>query len=172
MAKLEREALFTYIDAGMHTALAGITTESPANWELIGDDIEDMSNALNPDTSQFKNILGQTKTTDRGYQPSMDATPYYADPDKALYTHIRDIAMQRLKGDACKTLMLEVIVEDDAATSHTAYVQEVVVKPQSYGGNTDGLNFPFNVLEDGQRIAGTVTAASMTAGAPVFTAAS
>lgn len=170
MAKLEREALFHYVDAGFHAAFSDITSQSAANWELIGDDIEDMSMNLNPDTSQFKNILGQTKTTDKGYQPSMDATPYYADPDKALYAKVRDIAMQRLKGDSCKTLLLEVIVEDDEATSHTAYIQEVMLKPQSYGGNTVGLNFPFNVFEDGKRTAGTVTAASMTAGAPVFTA--
>lgn len=166
--KLEREAMGTYIDSAFNKKVADA---SKAKWELIGDDIEDMSVELNPDTNQFKNIQGKTRTTDKGYTPSMDATPYYADPDKALYSRVRDIAMQRLKGDACKTLMMEVIVEDTEAENHTAYVREIIVKPQSYGGNTDGLNFPFNVLEDGDSVKGTVTAASMTAGAPVFTAA-
>ncbi|MFR5148171.1 MAG: hypothetical protein ACLTER_00315 [Ruminococcus sp.] len=41
----------------------------------------------------------------------MSADPFYADPASKLYPKIREIAMGRLKGDACKTLMLEVIVE-------------------------------------------------------------
>ena len=67
--------------------------------------------------------------------------------------------------------MLEVFVEDTEATTHTAYVREVLVKPQSYGGDTGGLNFPFNVSEDGASVKGTVTAASLTSGSPTFTAA-
>lgn len=47
--------------------------------------------------------------------------------------------MGRLKGDACKTLMLEVIVEDTEAVKHLAYAQEVLVKPQSYGGGAEGV---------------------------------
>ena len=75
----------------------------------------------------------------------------------------------RLKGDLCKTLMLEVIVEDTAAEKHLAYVQEVMVKPQSYGGDTSGLNIPFNVSEDGKRTKGYVTAESVKTGNPKFT---
>lgn len=168
MAKLNREAMATYLDTVFNTKVADV---SKAVFEIIGDDIEEMSVELNPDTEQNKNILGQTKTKDNGYEPSMDADPFYADPDKKLYPKIRDIALGRLKGDACKTLMLEVFVEDTEATTHTAYVREVLVKPQSYGGDTGGLNFPFNVSEDGASVKGTVTAASLKDGAPTFTAA-
>lgn len=168
MAKLNREAMATYLDTGFNTKVADA---SKAVFEIIGDDIEEMSVELNPDTEQNKNILGQTKTKDNGYEPSMDADPFYADPDKKLYPKIRDIALGRLKGEACKTLMLEVFVEDTEATQHTAYVREVMVKPQSYGGDTGGLNFPFNVMEDGASIKGSVTAASLTSGSPTFTAA-
>lgn len=168
MAKLNREAMATYLDSTFNTKVSEV---AKATFEIIGDDIEEMSVELNPDVEQNKNILGQTKTKDNGYEPSMDADPFYADPDKNLYKKIRDIALGRLKGDNCKTLMLEVIVEDTAATTHTAYVREVLVKPQSYGGDTGGLNFPFNVMEDGASAKGTVTAASVTNGSPVFTAA-
>ena len=165
--KLEREALATYLDAGFNTKAADA---AKANFEIIGDDIEEMAVELNADTEQIKNILGQTKTKDNGYAPSMDADPFYADPEKKLYPKLRDIAMNRLKGDECKTLMLEVIVEDTAAETHTAYLREVMVKPQSYGGSTEGLNYPFNVAEDGETVKGTVTAQSLKAGSPVFTA--
>nr|DAD92486.1 MAG TPA: hypothetical protein [Siphoviridae sp. ctOyJ30] len=169
MAKLNREAMATYLDTTFNTKVSEV---AKATFEIIGDDIEEMSVELNPDVEQNKNILGQTKTKDNGYEPSMDADPFYADPDKELYKKVRDIALGRLKGDSCKTLMLEVIVEDTAATTYTAYVREVLVKPQSYGGDTGGLNFPFNVMEDGASVKGTVTAASVTSGSPVFTAAS
>lgn len=167
MAKLNREAFASFLDTAWNTKVADA---SKATFEIIGDDIEEMSVELNPDVESRKNILGQTKTVDNGYEPSMDADPFYADPDKALYPKIRDIAMGRLKGDACKTLLLEVIVEDTEAATHLAYVREVLVKPQSYGGGTEGFNIPFNVSEDGASIKGTVTAASLTSGAPVFTA--
>lgn len=166
--KLNREAMAHFIDTEMHTS---ITDVANAAWEIIGDDIEDMSVELNSDTEQKKNILGKTSTTDNGYSPSMDADPFYADPDKDLYLVLRDIAMERKKGDACKTLMLEVIVEDTEAETHLAYVREVMIKPQSYGGDTTYVNIPFNVSEDGDWKKGTVTAASMKAGTPVFTAA-
>ncbi len=166
MAKLNREALGHYLDTGFHTK---VSEAAEAEFEIIGDDIEEMSVELNSDTEQIKNILGQTKTKDNGYTPSMDADPFYADPDKKLYPKLRDIAMNRLKGDDSKTLMLEVLVEDTAAETHKAWLSEVMVKPQSYGGGTEGMNIPFNVSEDGERVEGTVTAASMKAGKPVFT---
>ena len=125
---------------------------------------------LNPDTETKQTILGKTKVTDNGYEPSMSADPFYADPSSKLYPKIRDIALKRLKGDDCKTLMLEVIVEDTAATKHRAFVQEVLVKPQSYGGDTSGVNFPFDVTENGTRTEGSVTAESLKSGNPVFTA--
>ena len=169
MGKLNREALAHYIDTAWNKKVADA---SKAVFEIIGDDIEEMSVELNADTSQVKNILGQTRTQDNGYSPSMDADPFYADPDKKLYPKLRDIAMERLKGDDCKTLMLEVIVEDMDASTHTAYLREVTVKPTSYGGGTEGFNIPFNVSEDGAWEKGTVTAESVKSGAPVFTAAS
>ena len=160
--KLNREALAHYLDVTFGRNVG------KADWEVIGDDIEEMSMELNPDTETKKNILGKTSVTDNGYEPSMDADPFYADPSKKLYPKIREIALDRLKGDKCKTLMLEVIVEDTDAANHLAYVQEVMVKPQSYGGDTSGVNFPFNVMENGDRVKGYVTAASLKTGSPLF----
>ena len=164
MAKLEREALMHYLDASFKKAA------ETAEWAILGDDIEEMSVELNPDTEQKKNILGKTRTTDNGYAPSMSADPFYADPSSKLYPKLKAIALDRLKGDECKTLMLEVIVEDTSAAKHLAYVQEVMVKPQSYGGDTTGVNIPFDVTDDGERTKGYVTAESLKSGNPVFAA--
>lgn len=164
--KLNREALAHYIDSAWNLKLADV---DKAEFELIGDDIEEMSVEMNPDTSQVKNILGQSRTVDNGFAPTMSADPWYADPDKKIYPKLRDIALEQKKGDERKTLMLEVIVEDTEATNHLAYVREVKVTPTSYGGGTEGFNIPFNVEFDGGFIKGTVTAESIKAGSPVFT---
>lgn len=167
MGKLNREALAHYIDTAFNASVANV---GEAVFEIIGDDIEEMSVEMSSDVGQVKNILGQTRTVDNGYSPTLDADPFYADPEKALYPKLRDIAMKRLKGADCKTLMLEVIVEDTEAETHIAYVREVMIKPTSYGGGTEGFNIPFNVAEDGAFKEGTVTAESVKAGKPVFTA--
>lgn len=184
MAILEREALIHYLDvlgaestnpSFTHKKITDVTTSSASTWEVIGDDIEEMNVELNTDTSQFKNILGQTKVKDNGYTPSISAEPFYADPSSSLYKILRDIALDRKKNDACRALMLEVLVEDTTATSHLAYVSEVVVKPSSYGGNaTDGVNIPFTIMENGDRVKGTVTLSGDRASnyVPVFTKAS
>lgn len=168
MGKLNREALAHYLDTVWNKKTADV---DKAVFEILGDDIEEMSVEMNPDTSQMKNILGQTKTTDNGFTPSMSADPWYANTDSKLYDHMRDIVMEHISGDGRKTLMLEVIVEDTEADTHTAYVREVKVTPTSYGGGTEGVNIPFTVDFDGAFVKGTVTAESVKAGAPVFTAA-
>lgn len=166
--KLKREALAHYLDTAWNKKVADA---DKAVFEILGDDIEDMSVEMNPDTSQMKNILGQTKTTDNGFTPSMSADPWYANTESKLYPHMRDIVMEQISGDERKTLMLEVIVEDIEAEAHTAYLREVKVTPTSYGGGTEGVNIPFTVDFDGAWVKGTVTAESVKNGAPVFTAA-
>ena len=169
MPKLNREALAHYLDTAWNKKIADA---SKAVFEILGEDIEEMSVEMNPETEQRTNILGQTKTIDSGFTPTMSADPWYANTDSKLYPHMKEIVFEQLKGDERKTLMLEVVVEDTQAETHTAYLREVKVTPTSYGGGTEGFNIPFTVDFDGAYAKGTVTAASVKAGAPVFTAAS
>lgn len=55
MSKLAREALMHYLDASFKK------TADTAEWAILGDDIEEMSVELNPDTEQKKTILGKNK---------------------------------------------------------------------------------------------------------------
>lgn len=161
--KLERKALIHFLDSSFKTVPAS------ADWFKVGIDMEELSVSLNPDVESKKNIWGESRVEDNGYEPSIDADPYYANPDEPLYPKLRDIAMKRIIGDGCKTLILEVIVEDTKATNCLAYVEEVIVKPQSYGGGTSGINIPYNVSFNGGRKEGYVTMASVNDGDPVFT---
>ncbi len=157
--KLERSAMGHYLDS----TFGG---DKPS-WFRLGVDMDDFSVELNPDVETKKNILGETSVKDNGYEPSATADPYYANPEDAIYEKIRDIAMERKKGDACKTKYLEVIIEDTEDTEHLAFVEDVIVKPTSYGGGTEGVAIPFDIHFAGNRQKGKVTIAD---GVPTFTA--
>lgn len=156
--KLTRGAYMTYIDA--------TPGENSRSWYLIGKDIEDMSTELNPDIEVKKNILDETSVDHKGYEPSTEADPYYANTTDSIYPFLRDIVMGRLKGDACKTTVLEVIVEDTSDSSHLAYTEDVYVIPSGIGGDTAGVNIPFSINYAGNRTKGTVTLANKV---PTFT---
>ena len=141
IGKLKRSYLMHYIDASFGTG------ETP-KWFLIGRDIEDMSVELNPDTETVKNILDETVVNDNGYEPSIDADTYYANTGDAIYEKIKDIAMNRLTGDDCKTAILEVLVDKKT-------------------GAQGGVNIPFNIAFNGDRQQGTATIEKKV---PTFTA--
>ena len=151
VTKLKRSALAHFLDTTFNPS------GSTPDWFLIGKDVEDMSVGLNPSVTQKKNILDETSVEDEGYEPSFDVDTYFADPsDGAFYEKIKDIAMNRLTGDACKTKILEVIV-DKSAAPFDAWTEDVIIKPQSYGGAQGGVRIPYNVAFCGNRTKGTVT---------------
>lgn len=143
--KLKRGALLHYIDTVFNTV------SETYSWFLIGKDVEDLSVNLNPSTTSKKNILDETSIEDEGYEPSFDVDTYYADPsDGAFYEKIKDISMNRLTGDDCKTRVLEVLI-DKTAAPFDAWVEDVIVKPSTYGGATGGVRIPYTVAFCGNR---------------------
>ena len=109
MGKLERSALAHYLNANFNTTL------NSASWSIIGAHVADLSVEMNPNTETIKNILDETNVIDNGYEPAFDVDTYYADPSNGdFYTKLKDIAMNRKKGDACRTLVLEVLVDKRA----------------------------------------------------------
>lgn len=163
MAKLERKALAHYLGTSFDVDTTAATAET---WFLIGADLEDFSVELNADIETKKNILGETSVRDKGYEPKASVGTYYANSSDAIYDKLRSIAMQRTKGDVCKTWLLEVFISDTSASTNEAYVEEVLVKPTSYGGSTDGISIPYDIYFCGNRQKGTVAFAS---GVPTFT---
>ncbi len=157
IGKLKRQYILHFIDASFGGA-------TPI-WYLIGRDLEDMSVELNPSTEQIQNILGDTVTYDEGYEPSFDVDTYYANTGDAIYEKLKNIALNRLTGEDCETKSLEVVI-DNKTGPYDAWIEDCVVKPQSYGGDTKGINIPFNVLSNGNRKQGTAT---LTDRVPTFT---
>ncbi|MBR1384345.1 MAG: hypothetical protein IJ555_11145 [Ruminococcus sp.] len=138
------------------------------SWFKVGKDNDDMSMELNPSTETTKNVWDETEIEDNGYEPTMSVDPYYARKEDAIYPKIKDIALNRLTGDECKTKMLEVLI-DKTAAPFDAWIEDCIVKPQSYGGSQGGVAIPYEITPCGNRTQGTVT---ITDGQPVFTAAS
>ena len=161
MAKLNRSALIHWINA---------SPSSTATWFKIGKDVEDMSVDMNASIETQKNILDETSTRHEGYEPSFAVDTYFADPSDAIYDLLESIALQRLKGDACKTQVLEAIIEDSTSASHEAYTEDVIIEVTSYGGAQGGVRIPYTVHFAGNRTAGTV-AINATTGVPTFTPA-
>ena len=164
LGKLKRSALLHYIETSFSTA-SGIP-QSPA-WFLIGKHVADMAINMNADTETLKNILDETEVIDNGYAPDFDVDTYYATPtDGDFYTKLKDITMNRKTGDDCKTFVLEVLIDNDGS-SFDGWVEEVVVKPTSYGGAQGGVSIPYKVSFTGNRTHGSVSIASSV---PTFTA--
>ena len=152
VGQLQRSALLQYLLVPFST-----TIPQTQAWYLIGKHVNDLSMNLNPDVEKIKNILDETVAIDNGFEPEADVDTYYANPsDGEIYTTLKNITMNRLKGEPCMTKLLEVIVDNTTGT-YQAWTEDVMVKPQSYGGAPGGVRIPFNIACCGNREEGTAT---------------
>lgn len=151
--KAERKYLAHYLDSAFDPTYAA------AVYVLLGKDLEEFSVELNPDVETSKNILGENSVRHNGYEASSSADPVYYDYDDKLTEKIMEIAMLRRTGDACKTSYVEVLLkpgEDGADPDVIRAVREdVYVIPTSYGGDTSGVQVPFEIRYAGNRTEGT-----------------
>jgi hypothetical protein len=151
--KAERKYLAHYLDSAFDM------TYSAASYVRLGKDLEEFSVELNPDVTTSKNILGENSVVHNGYEASSDVSPVYYEYDDALSEKIMGIAMLRKTGDACKTSYVEVLLKPGASDSDTPTVvravrEDVYVVPNSYGGDTSGVQVPFTVHYAGNRVEG------------------
>lgn len=142
-------------------------------YTLIGKDTDNMSMELNPDVETKQNVLGDTIVDHKGYKPEMALDNYYARTEDAIYKRILDIAMNRKSDEtSTKAHLIEAVLTDEVKKSDTvtltgqAWKEEVIVVPQSYGGDMAGFAIPFNISMNGGRKEGTV---SVTGRVPTFT---
>lgn len=153
MSKIERKYLATYIDA----SFGGATK----NYVRLGRDLEEYNEELNPDVEVQKNILGEQSVKHNGYEVQSEVDPYYAYSDEPLFTKLADIANNRKTGDDCKTTKVDVLL-DSAGTVVWAYQEDVIVVPNTIGGDTSGVQIPFSVYNAGNRVAGSWNTATKT----------
>ena len=152
---LERKYLAHMIDAAFDMAYAA------TNIVRLGKDLEELSFDMAPDIETVKNILGETSVRHNGFEPTATVDPFYVDSyDDALSEKVRLIAMNRLTGDDCKTTFYDIWLSAPAEaggepTVHSAWREDCMIIPQSYGGDTSGVQIPFEIRPCGNRVKGT-----------------
>lgn len=144
-AKIERKYLAHFIDAGFG---------STVNYVRLGKDLEEYNEELNPDVEINKNILGEQTVQHNGYEVQSEVEPFYAREGDALFTQLCTIANERKTGDACKTTKVDVLLSE-SGTVVWAYREDCYVVPNTVGGDTSGVQVPFTVYNDGNRVSGT-----------------
>ena len=128
--------------------------EKVPNYVILGHDLEEYSEELNPNVEVTTNILGEQSVTHSGYEVSSDVDPFYAYEGDPLFEHLSEIANERLTGTACITTKVDVLV-DAQGTVVWAYREDVYVVPNSLGGDTSGVQIPFAINNAGNRVRGT-----------------
>lgn len=157
MAEVARKYLAHYIDANGFPGSTGTGT----NYVRLGDDLEEYNIELNPDVESTKNIKGESRVKHSGYEVSSEVDPFYADFENDLFEPLWDIANERKTGAACKTTAVDVLFNEDG-TVHSAYREDVYCIPTSNGGDTSGVQIPFQVHYAGNRTSGTWTSGTKT----------
>lgn len=154
--KIARKWMAHFIDAA---------TTGTANYVRLGADLEEYVVEMNANVETKRNILGDTSTTIDGYEPQASVEPYYAVVGEPLYERLQKIADERLTHDALKTTVVEVhLWEEDAEKpgSFVAYREDAIIEVVSYGGDTTGVQIPFNIHHVGNRVKGTFDVATKT----------
>lgn len=144
------------------------------SWAVLGVDNDDLKKELSPQTETKKNVLGETAFVHNGYETQVAVEPYYADKASSLYEPLLDIVMAEDNSEAkCLGKYADVVFDtfDEATNTFTgvAYTQDAWIIPQSIGGDTSGVQIPFNINPVGAKVKKNVSynAATHT---PTFTA--
>lgn len=150
----ERKYLAHLIDAAFDMSYEA------TDYVRLGKDLEEYSVELNPEVETKRNILGENAVYVSGYEASTDVDPFYYEYNENLAKKIWDIAQTRATGDACKTSTVDVLLSPDVDEGGKpivieAWREDCLVVPQSYGGDTTGIQIPFAIHRTGNRVKGT-----------------
>lgn len=161
-AKIERKYLAHFIDSNFNPDPTAVTTNSSPgfNYVRLGQDLEAFAMELNPQVETRKNILGEQHVIHNGYETSSSVDTFYAYEGDPLFERLSDIANERLTGDDCRTSRVDALFHLDAQKNLVcdwAYREDCWVVPQSLGGDTSGVQIPFQILDAGNRVIGTAT---------------
>lgn len=151
--KAERKYLAHYLDGNFDL------TYADTNYVRIGKDLEEFVVELSPNIETKANILGENSVLHTGYETTASADPVYYEYDDTLTEKIMEIAMLRKSADSCKTSYVEVLLKpgatsDEAPTIVRAVREDVLLIPTSYGGDTSGVQVPFTINFNGNRVEG------------------
>ena len=148
---IERKYLFHFVDAAFKKLTSDDGTPATGtNYVRLGEDLEAYSEELNPQVSVQNNILGEQTVRHTGYQVSSTVEPYYAKYEDPLFEKLQEIANKRIIGDGCMTTRIDGLMDENGNVLW-AYMESCKVIPNSMGGDTSGVQIPFQVQNCGNR---------------------
>lgn len=151
---LERKYLAHYIDAAFDT------TGANTNYVRLGEHLEELNVEMNPSIENTNNIWGESSAILEGYDVSAGVDPFYISNDEALSEKLMEIVDNELTGDKVKTTAVDVWMKagegpDGPPQVIKAVRREVIVAVQSYGGDTSGVQIPFELHGSKNKTKGT-----------------
>ena len=147
MAELERKYLGHYVDA---------STNNTADYEMLGDGIEEMSIEMGANVQKTRDITGKTKTFIDGYEKSQTVEPYKADSNSNMFKRLQGIADENKVLDDLNTTVIDVhLWETPNNNAYPAIRENAVIELTSYGGDTSGYQLPFTLHRTGVITKGT-----------------
>lgn len=156
-----------YIRRSEFLVLADVSATATPEWELIGDKVESLNLALNPNVETITDITGVTSTTLDRYQVQTDVTPMRARRESKLAAILYDIVKsEKTLSDVERKFLVVNVFDAGAGSTYAAWQQTGVIAVQTYGGDTKGLDMPFNIHWVGAKAHGTFdpTTKAFTAG--------
>lgn len=148
---IERKYLFHFLDAKFNRLTAAAASlPSETNFVRLGKHLQQYNEELNPQVNTTNNILGEQVVLHTGYQVSSTAEPYYAEVGDPLWEKLQEIANKRITGDGCETTRVDGLMDEEGNVLW-AYMESCKVIPTSLGGDTTGVQIPFQVHNCGNR---------------------
>jgi len=138
-------------------------TQLAPSYARLGADLEEFTIEMNANVETKTNILGQTTTSIDGYEPQASVEPYYAVVGDPMFLRLQKIYDERLTLDDLKTHSIELhLWEETTPGVCVAYREDAIIEIVSGGGDTTGLQYPFNLHLTGNRVKGLFTLATKT----------
>lgn len=147
-------------------AEVGSTAETK-EWELLGDRVEEMGLEMNPNVETMTDVTGNTTTILDKYEIQTSVSPMRAKKESKLFSILYEIVREEKTLSDVEREFLCVNTFDATITTtgeapdivtttvYAAWTQKGVIAVQSYGGNTSGLDIPFNIHWSGEKTHGT-----------------
>lgn len=130
-------------------------TETP-EWEVIGKDLESLTVDLNNTVESKQNILGESSTTITRGTKSSSVSPYKVRKESKLGEIVYKMARDGAELSECELEFLQVFVFDEVSSgAYYASKQKCAIDVKSYGGDTKGLDIPFDIHFTGSKTEGT-----------------
>lgn len=151
--------------------LADVSESGVAQWELIGERIEEMSLKMSPNVETVTDIRGYSETTLDRYQIQTEVAPMRAKRDSKLFGILYDIVKnEKVLSDVEREFLCVAIFDSSevgegeaAKTVYAAWKQRAIIAVDSFGGGTAGLDIPFSIHWVGAKVHGSFDGSAFTA---------